>query len=67
MSKSINNLSKRIGLKNNLIQNKFDNKIFNKKFDFLEFDSYLRDLNYLSWKLFMFAYQQKDLVEVKDI
>ena len=67
MSKSINNLSKRIGLKNNLIQNKFDNKIFNKKFDFLEYDSYLRDLNYLSWKLFMFAYQQKDLVEVKDI
>jgi len=67
VSKSINNLSKRIGLKNNLIQNKFDNKIFNKKFDFLEFDSYLRDLNYLSWKLFMFAYQQKDLVEVKDI
>jgi len=48
VSKSINNLSKRIGLKNSLIQNKFDNKIFNKKFDFLEFDSYLRDLNYLS-------------------
>jgi hypothetical protein len=48
VSKSINNLSKKVSLKNNLIQNKLDNKILNKKFDLLQYDSYLRDLNYLS-------------------